>query len=88
MQDGEKLRLEQIQEFLEASQHWEFEGRERREIYEWVMSLLRQHRYGQQGRAAKGLLRRYLIKMTGMFGVNYFFGLTTTISPYQRQLLF
>ena len=27
---------------------------------------LRQHRYGQQGRAAKGLLRRYLMKLTGM----------------------
>jgi len=31
-----------------------------------VTSLLRQHRYGQQGRAAKGLLRRYLMKLTGM----------------------
>jgi transposase InsO family protein len=78
MQDGEKLRLEQIQEFLEASQHWEFEGRERREIYEWVMSLLRQHRYGQQGRAAKGLLRRYLIKMTGMSRVQ----ITRLIAQY------
>jgi transposase InsO family protein len=66
MQVGEKLRLEQIQEFLEASQEWQFEGRERPQIYEWVTSLLRQHSYGQQGRAAKGLLRRYLIKMSGM----------------------
>jgi hypothetical protein len=31
-----------------------------------VTSLLRQHKYGQQGRAAKGLLRCYLIKMTGV----------------------
>jgi transposase InsO family protein len=66
MQDGGKLSLEQIQEFLKASQDWQFEGRERQQIYEWVTSLLRQHRYGQQGRAAKGLLRRYLVKMTGM----------------------
>jgi hypothetical protein len=25
--------------------------------------------------------------ITAVSGVNYFFGLTTTISPYQRQLL-
>jgi len=66
MQDGEKLSLKQIQEFLEASQEWRFEGKERPEIYAWVRSILGQHRYMQQGRAAKGLLRRYLMKMTGM----------------------
>ena len=66
MQDGEKQSLEQMQEFLEASQDLQFEGKERQQVYEWVTSILRQHRYGQQGRAAKGLLRRYLIKMTGM----------------------
>jgi transposase InsO family protein len=66
MRDGEGLSLEQIQEFLEASQDLQFEGKERQQIYEWVTSILRQHRYGQQGRAAKGLLRRYLAKMTGM----------------------
>ncbi len=66
MRDGEGLSLEQSQEFLEASQDWQFEGKERQQIYEWVTSILRQHRYGQQGRAAKGLLRRYLAKMTGM----------------------
>jgi len=66
MQDGEGLGLEQIREFLEASQDLQFEGKERRQVYEWVTSILRQHRYGQQGRAAKGLLRRYLVKMTGM----------------------
>lgn len=66
MQDGEKLNLEQIREFLEASQNLQFEVRDRRQIYEWVTNILRQHRYGQQGRAAKGLLRQYLIKMSGM----------------------
>jgi hypothetical protein len=63
MQEGEGLGLEQIQEFLEASQDLQFEGKERQQIYEWVTSILRQHRYGQHGRAAKGLLRRYLVKM-------------------------
>ncbi len=66
MQDGEKLSLEQIQGFLEGSRDLQFEGKERQQIYEWVTSILRRHRYEQQGRAVKGLLRRYLIKMTGM----------------------
>ncbi len=66
MQDGEKLSLEQIQGFLEGSRDLQFEGKERQQIYEWVTSILRWHRYEQQGRAVKGLLRRYLIKMTGM----------------------
>ncbi len=58
MEEGEKLNLEQIREFLEASGNWEFEGRERRQIYEWVTGILEQHRYGRQERAARGLLRR------------------------------
>ena len=66
MQDEEKLNLEQIREFLKASQDWQFEAKGRPQIYEWVTSVLRQHRYGQQGRAEKGLLRRYLVKMSGM----------------------
>ena len=64
MQDEEKLNLEQIREFLKASQDWQFEAKGRPQIYEWVTSVLRQHRYGQQGRAEKGLLRRYLVKMS------------------------
>jgi hypothetical protein len=34
----------------------------------------------------KAVLRN-LPKLRHVFGVNYFFPLTTTISPYQRQLL-
>jgi transposase InsO family protein len=66
MQEEKKLSLEQIEEFLEASQEWQFAAKEREEIYEWLTGVLKQHQYGQQGRGAKGLLRRYLAKMTGM----------------------
>lgn len=66
MQDGKQLSLEQIKEFLEGSQEWEFEGQQREQIYAWVSGVLRQQRYRQQGRRGKGLLRRYLAKMTGM----------------------
>ena len=66
MQDGKKLSLEQIRQFLEASEPIRFQGKGRAEIYAWVARTLRQQSYAQQGRAAKGLLRQYLAKMSGL----------------------
>ena len=43
-----------------------FEASQREEVYGWVERLLCQHEYPQQGRRAKGLLRRYIGKMTGL----------------------
>jgi len=65
MQDGEKLSLEQIQAFLEASEEVHFEGKRRRAVYEWIARLLRQQGYRMQGKVVRGLLRRYVAKMTG-----------------------
>jgi hypothetical protein len=64
MRGGKRLSLEQIKEFLEGSQEWQFEAQQREQIYEWVSGVLRQQGYAQQGRGAKGLLRRYLAKMS------------------------
>jgi transposase InsO family protein len=65
MQDGEKLSLEQIRVFLEASEEVHFEGQRRREVYEWITRLLRQQSYRTQGKVVRGLLRGYVAKMTG-----------------------
>ncbi len=65
MKDGEKLSLEQIQAFLEASQEVRFEGQERKEVYAWITRSLRAQSYRQQGKKVRGLLRRYVEKMTG-----------------------
>jgi transposase InsO family protein len=80
MQDGQKLSLEQIKEFLEASHEWQFEAHEREQIYEWVDGVLRGHRYREQGRAAKGILRRYLAKMTGLSRAQ----MTRLIARYEK----
>jgi transposase InsO family protein len=80
MQDGKKLSLEQIKEFLEASQDWQFEAKERDEIYEWVNGVLTEHRYRKQTRSAKGLLRRYLAKMTGLSRAQ----MTRLIARYEK----
>ena len=66
MKKGEKLSLEQIRAFLEASDEVEFEASNREEVYEWMTQVLRQHGYDRQSRAVKGLLRAYLGKMTGL----------------------
>jgi transposase InsO family protein len=66
VQASEKLSLEQIQAFLTASDEVRFEGRNREEVYGWVNQTLRQQRYEELKRRGRGLVRRYLAKMTGM----------------------
>ncbi len=66
MQEIENPSLEQIQAFLESSQEVHFHAEGRADIYAWVDRTLRQQQYSQLGRATKGLVRRYVTKMTGL----------------------
>src|SRR5450631_4555806 len=66
MQANEKLSLEQIQAFLQGSEEAVFEGRNRQEVYGWVNETLQQQRYGELKRSGRGLVKRYLGKMTGL----------------------
>jgi transposase InsO family protein len=80
VQDGKALSLQQIQEFLRASDEIHFKGKGRAAIYAWVARTLRQQRYSHQDRAAKGLLRQYLAKMTGLSRAQ----ITRLIRQYQQ----
>ena len=62
--NGERLGLEQIRAFLEASDEMEFEAAERGEVYGWLTRTLCEQQYWKQAREIKGLLRRYVMKMT------------------------
>ncbi len=64
--EAEKLSLQEIEKFLLAAQEVRFEASQREEIYGWVERLLCQQEYARQGRRARGLLRRYIGKMTGL----------------------
>jgi len=64
--DAEKLSLDQIEAFLNASQEIRFEAENRKETYGWVEQVLRQQQYPKQGRKARGLVRRYLEKRTSL----------------------
>jgi transposase InsO family protein len=63
--EAEKLNLDEIEAFLKASEGIRFEGEHRQQVYGWVEQVLRQQQYQKQGRRGRGLLRRYLGKMTG-----------------------
>jgi transposase InsO family protein len=65
MEDGGKLSLEQIQAFLEGSPEVRFKGKQRQEVYAWITQTLRAQQYRKQGKKVRGLLRRYVEKMTG-----------------------
>jgi transposase InsO family protein len=63
---AERLSLEQIRAFLAASDEVGFAGRNKAEVYGWVNQALCQQRYTELNRGGRGLVRRYLEKMTGL----------------------
>jgi transposase InsO family protein len=64
--EAEKLSLEAIGRFVEASEEIHFEGANRTQVYGWVERVLVQQEYAHQGKSARGLVRRYIEKMTGL----------------------
>ena len=66
MQASERLSLEQIQAFLKGSGEVGFKGQNREEVYGWVNQTLRVQRYEEQKRSGRGIVRRYVEKMTGL----------------------
>src|SRR5579872_6141193 len=66
MEDGERQSLEQIRALVEASGEVRFHCQNRGELYEWVNRTLRHQDYGRLKRGGKGLVRRYIAKMTGL----------------------
>jgi transposase InsO family protein len=64
--EAEKLSLEAIGRFVEASEEIRFESADRNQVYGWVERLLVGQEYGTQAKAARGLVRRYIEKMTGL----------------------
>jgi hypothetical protein len=78
VQASEKLSLDQIQAFLEGSHEVRFEGRNREEVYKWVNGTLRQQRFELLKRSARGLVRRFLERITGLSRSQ----MTRLVKPY------
>ncbi len=66
MDDTGANSLEQIRAFLGGSGGVRFAGQKRGEIYGWVERTLVRHLYNHLKRSDKGLVRRYLARMTGL----------------------
>ena len=86
------LSLEEIQAFLEASEEVGFRGRNRDEVYAWVNETLRGQRYQESKRSERGVVRRYIGKMTGLSRAQvtrlitlYLGGEEIKAKPYRRH---
>src|ERR1019366_4709695 len=66
MDDSEAGSLEQVRAFLAGRGEGRVAGLRRAEVYAWVERTLVRHEYAGLGRADKGLVRRYIARMTGL----------------------
>ena len=92
MQTSQRLSLDQIQAFLDGSGEAGFKGQNREEVYDWVNQTLRQQRYEELKRSERGLVRRYMEKMTGLSRAQttrlitvYMRGEEVKPQPYRRR---
>jgi transposase InsO family protein len=88
----ERLSLEQIQAFLKGSGEVGFKGQNRDEVYGWVNQTLRVQRYAELKRSGRGIVRRYVEKMTGLSRAQttrlitvYLGGEEVKPQPYRRR---
>src|SRR2546421_529892 len=60
------LSAEQIRRFLEASEGLDFSGADRAGAYQWIEQTLQRYHYAEQSKEARGVLREFLVKTTGL----------------------
>src|SRR5438477_313101 len=92
MDDSEATSLEQIRAFLAGSGEVRFAGQRREEVYAWTERTLVRHHYNALSRPEKGLVRRYIARMTGLSRAQVTRLITSyagsgrvKASPYQRR---
>ena len=66
MDDTEATSLEQIRAFLAGSEEVRFAGQRREEVYAWIEKTLVRLQYASLNKPDKGLVRRYITRMTGL----------------------
>jgi hypothetical protein len=65
LKDSRPMSSDELRAFLRSSQALGFTGQSREQTYAWIENTLRQYRYLCCPRSEKGVLRRYLQKMSG-----------------------
>jgi len=65
MNDEQLQTVEQVRQFIEGSEAVEFRGVTAKEKYNWIEEVLIRFSYHRIKRAEKGVIRRYIQKVTG-----------------------
>jgi hypothetical protein len=81
MNDEQLQTLEQVRSFIKGSQEVEFRGLNAREKYNWIEEVMKRFRYPKLHKEGKGLIKSYLVKVTGYSRAQ----LTRLIKRYQQS---
>jgi len=65
MNDGQLQRVEQVRQFVDGSEAVEFRGLTAKDKYYWIEGVLIRFKYHLLKRDEKGVIRRYIRKVTG-----------------------
>ena len=65
MNDERLQTMEQVKQFLAGSEALDFEGVSIEERYQWIQGVLVRFKYYQLERAERGVIRRYIKKVSG-----------------------
>ena len=81
MNDEQLQTLEQVRSFIEGNQKVQFRGLKASEKYPWIEEVLKRFRYLKLHKEGKGLIKSYLLKVTGYSRAQ----LTRLIRVYQEH---
>jgi hypothetical protein len=65
MEDSSIISIAQIRAFLKTSALITFKGVSKKEKYQWLENTMNKFRYSNLGKKDKGIVKEYLIRMTG-----------------------
>jgi len=66
MKHKERMSLEEIKRFINSTQSLEFQALSQHEKYKWIERTLEAYKYLKLGKREKGILRAYMMKITGI----------------------
>jgi len=81
MNDERLQTLEQVKSFIKGSREVEYRGVNAREKYDWIEEVLKRFRYPKLHKEGKGIIKSYLLKVTGYSRAQ----LTRLIRLYQQS---
>jgi transposase len=81
MNNSKNLSLSQIKEFLKSSELIVFKSESREERNEWIQSIIMHHQYLKCAKEHKIILRRYMMKMTGLSKAQ----ITRLVTEYKKR---